>query len=366
MSPGILFAATGDGGVVYDLVTEQLSFLNPTGAAVLAECVGGASFDAAVVEWSDAANVPEDRIRSDVERALEDFSTTGFIGRDTAAPDLAIPSAPVGPLVDGMSTTVQGVGAHRIRFTSTDPALPSLVDAIIGLASSGAPTAEFTMVAESDGSIRLVTDTEWLFTDRAQLEGQLVTVVNDFVARTLTDAVLHAATLRSPTGDTVIFPADPGSGKSTLAGLLVRRGWAYGGDESATIRCEDTMVLPCAKPIDLDAASCVVLGLGAEIAGDVAVRRINPEAVILDEPLDPPAAIVSPCYVGSDGEPAVQRLETTDALVQLVGSTLNLRYVGTPGLETLVRLAEGVPVHRIAYRSSAEACEQLAALGFDS
>lgn len=94
--------------------------------------------------------------------------------------------------------------------------------------------------------------------------------------------------------------------------------WAFLGDESVTTRTGDLAVVPCTEPL------------------------------------------------GLDGTPSRDRLGFEAALVTLVGNALNLRYVGTPGLETLVDLAASVPVHTIAYCRSGEAVGHLRDQGLDS
>jgi len=366
LSPGILHATTPDGGVVYDLVTERLSFLNATGAAVCESCARRTDQSAWIHDWAAATGMPDDRIRHDLDMALDAFHDAGFLGRTDPLPKIYPPDAPVTALREGERTTTQAAGVHRIRFRSRDAALVAAVDDLLGLGIDEPPTAEFHLVADEHGAIRLVTDTEWRFGGVDELIGSLVTVVNDFVARTTTDVVLHAAALRTPGGSTVVFPAAPGSGKSTLAGHLLQQGWAYLGDESATIRAGDLAVVPCAKPLDLDEVSCAALGLPARIAGDVPVTAVARSASIVRDPAPAPMAVVSPRYVGPNGEPASATLDFTDALVDCVGHTLNLRYVGSAGLASLVGLATRVPVHVITYRSGDEAVARLAALGIDS
>lgn len=366
LSTGILFAFTTEGGVVYDLVTERLSLLNASGAALCAACRDQVDFASTVRDWAGQVGVGVDALGDDIRAGLAGFVEAGLVGRDESPRRTFPPDAPVTPMTGGETGTVQAAGMHRIRFRSTEPLLVELVDGILGLACDDAPTAEFALLPQTDGSVRLITDTEWHFPHREELAERIVTVVNDFVARTTTEAVLHAAALRSPAGRTVVFPAAPGNGKSTLAAALVQRGWAYAGDESATIRGDDLAVVPCAKPILLDTSSCAALGLPTDLAGDVPLTRITPDPDVIREAVAAPVTLVVPRYVGPGGDPSSDAVESTDALVELVGSTLNLRYVGERGLETLVHLSETVPMHRIAYRSTDEAVARLTELGFDS
>lgn len=364
LSPGVLFAPAPEGGVVYDLVDEELAFVNPTAALLLDACERSLDPDPTLTGWADGAAVDPDRVRADVETALEDFTTRGLLARDIPPPRTHPNDTPVGPLADTETATTQAVGVHRLRFRSRTASLVDTVADLIGLACDDEPTAEHHIIAETDGSVRLITDTEWHFPDADAMAETLIVVINDFVARTATDAVLHAASVRTPRGATIVLPADPGWGKSTLAGLLIRQGWDYLGDESATIRTSDLAVVPCAKPLDLDPASCAVLGLAATDAGDVPVSAIAPDARVVTTPTGPPEAIIVPRYVGPRGTPVCEELDFTTAVTTLVGNTLNLRYVGTPGLQTLVSLAATVPVHRIAYRSGTEALDQIRSLGF--
>lgn len=366
LSPGILHAATPDGGIVYDLVTERLSFLNATGAAVCAACAQRSDRSTWLDTWAATTGVAVDRIDRDLDAALDDFRDAGFVGRTDPPPKTYAPDAPVTALWDGECATTQAAGVHRIRFRSHDAALVAAVADRLGLATDEPPTAEFHLAVDAAGTIRLATDTEWRFPVAAELVERVVTVVNDFVARTTTDVVLHAAALRSPDGATIVFPAAPGSGKSTLAGHLLQRGWAYLADESVTIRSGDLAVVPCAKPIALDETSCAVLGVPVDAAGDVPVDVVAAHGVIVRDPVPPPTAVVAPTHVGPDGQPAIATLAFTDALVLTIGNALNLRYVGDLGLASLVALVARVPVHTIAYRDGDEAVAQLAGLGLDS
>lgn len=366
LSPGILCATTLDGGVLYDLVSEHLSFLNPSGAALADACGRQLDRHERCGAWASGAGVSVARVAGDVDAALETFRAAGFVGRSEPPPTIYLPDAPVTPLADDEHSTIQAAGLHRIRFRSRSTALIAAIDDTLGLTSTDPPTADFQVVLGDDGTIGLLTDTEWRFAGRGDLLDRLVTVVNDFVARTTTGLVLHAAAMQSPGGATIVFPAAPGSGKSTLAAHLLQHGWAYLGDESVTIRTGDLAVVPCAKPISLDERSCEALDLPPEVAGDVPVDVVAANARVVRCAVPPPTSLVSPNYVGPDGDPEVATLGFTDALVAGVGNALNLRYVGNPGLATLVALATHVPVHTIAYRSGDEGIAQLAGLGIDS
>ena len=378
LSPGVFVAFTDDGGVAHDLVAERLSFLNVAGAHVCAACQDRLPLNSTIAEWAGGAGVPVESVRDDVLRALEKFRVDGLIGRDVPPPQTFPAVAPVGEVADGETTTTQAAGVSRICFRSQDADLVNLVADTLGLGTDAEPTAEFQILPQSDGQIRLITDTEWRFADSENLAGLIVTVVNDFVARTATDVVLHGAALQAPSGEIVIFPAASGSGKSTLAALLIQHGWGYLTDESVTIRTGDHAIVPYPKPIGLNPASALALGLNPSIAAasqdpgaiggfvDVPVQAVAPDVRIVREPSTELAAIVLPTYVGIDGEASLDRLDRTEALVALVNNALNLRYVGDVGLQTLADVAGTVPVHRIAYRSSAEALNQLADLGFES
>lgn len=367
LSPGILHASTPDGGVVYDLVTERLAFLNPSGAALCAACANGSDRSAWLQSWTETTGGSIERINRDLGAALEAFGDAGFIGRTDVPPTTYPPDAPVTQRDDDGLTTTQAAGVHRISFRSNDAALLAAIDDCLGLAPNEAPTAEFRLDADELGAIRLLTDTEWRFSGLGDLVDRLVTVLNDFAARTTTDIVLHAAAMQSPGGATIVFPAAPGSGKSTLAGHLLQRGWAYLGDESVTIRTGDLAVVPCAKPINLDESSCVALGLPVEAAGDVPVDVAAAHAQVVRDAVPTPTVVVSPRHVGPDGDPVTAPLGFIEALVLVVGSNaLNLRYTGDAGLASLVELVSQVPVHTIAYRSSDEAVAHVQGLGIDS
>lgn len=362
LSIGILTARAPWGGVAYDLVNGELSFVNPSAMSVLHACRNGFELEALLAEWVHPEGPPVDELQTQVDAALADFAERGLVGR-TTQPIKTYPNAtPIDPPEPGEASTTQVLGAHRLRFCGANANLITLVADRLGLTCEGDPTAQYRIIEEANGSIRLVTDTEWHFADAKAMASTLIAVVNDFVARTTTDVVLHAAGLRSPKGNCVVFPAEPGSGKSTLAALLTQQGWAYGADESVTIRTDDLAFMPCAKPIGLDATSCVALGIDPALAGDVPIGDVARDATVLTGVVPGPQVIVIPRYVGCDGTPTIDRVESTDALVSLVASTLNLRYVGDPGLDTLVRLATTVPTYRITYRDNDEALRSLAEL----
>lgn len=363
ISRGVVFARTKGGGVVYDLIGEDLHFLNSSAAAVCAACAEEAPREAALATWAAHAGLPVDRIAADVDAALGDFSARGWIG-GTAVPSTFPPDAPVSPLNPGEAHATQAAGLHNIRFRSDDPTLIEAVVDVLGLPpDTGPPTADFHIEATPGGGATLRTDSEWPFPNRQELKDRIIAIVNDFVARTTTGVVLHAAVAESPSGQLVVFASPAGSGKSTLVASLAQRGWVYLTDEAATVRNADLAVLPYPKPLELDSTSRTVLGLAPVAESVTRADDLGPSILIGTRPGPPPSAIVLCTYTGENGENAVESLETDDALVALVRNTLNLRYVGSRGLETLVALAETVPVVRISYRSSDEAFEQLEAFG---
>lgn len=364
LSPGILFAPTSDGGVVYDVVEEQLSFLNVSAAAVCHACDEQLDRAEALRTWADATGIDPARLGADVDRALVDFAAAGMTGRTTPPPRTYPPDAPVTPLAAGDAATVQAAGIHRIRFRSRGAAAIESVRGALGMEEPVAhPTAEFTVVMDEEGGVRLVTDTEWHFGDLRAMTSTLVSVVNDFVARTDTEVVLHAGAVQAPDGTIVVLPAPPGCGKSTLVGALIQQGWSYLSDESATVRRDDLAVVGYAKPLSLDPTSLTALRLSPDLGPEVLPDAVASGVRVRNKPTAAPGAIVIPRFVGDDGVAEQATLTGQEALTALVGNTLNLRYVGARGLETLVALCEQVPVHTIAYRSTAEAVAQLAALG---
>lgn len=359
LSPGIIVAHNRRGAVLYDLIAEELCFLNFTAAALCSACAEGMSLTHATDLWADQTSTVARTIRSDVLAALEEFAARGWVGR-AGMPVMHRPDAPVTALSAGEASTTRGAGAHNIRFRSQDRSLlAEIVDILALPAIDGAPSADFRLIRHQGGAVDLYTDSKWAFPNSEEPRERIVAIVNDFVARTTTDVVLHAAAARSPSGQVVVLPAPAGSGKSTLVAGLAQRGWCYFTDESVTVCTSDLSVLPYPKALDLDPSSRSALNLHPANGAMTPAVELGRSVCVATRPGPPPSAIVLCSFVGEAGRPAVTTLDPDVALTDLVRNTLNLRYVGSPGLDTLVRLAEGVPVHRVSYRSSAEAFDQL-------
>lgn len=364
LSPSAIFAWTPSGtGVVYDLLSETLFMINATAAAVCDACVDEAPYARTISSWANQTGVTSASIDADVDAALADFAARGWIGGSETRRTY-LPDAPVTRLQSGETETTRAAGVHRIRFRSSDPSLVDDVVTVLGLpVADDRPTADFHLTPRDDGGVSLQTDSEWPFPDRRELRERIIAIVNDFVARTTTDVVLHAAAAQAPDGKVVVLPSPPGSGKSTLVAGLAQRGWTYLGDESATIRSRDLSVVPYPKPLDLDSTSLSALRLDPTGHPTTKARDLGESVRVGTLPTPPPSAIVLCTYVGDTGQPALDTLACDEALVELVRNTLNLRYVGAPGLQTLVALANEIPVHRISYRSNAEAVHWLNELG---
>ncbi len=344
--------------------------MNASAALVLRACALHESVSLLLEQCAFRTGEAQEQIAADVETIVNEFTQRGLIGRPDG-PSIFLPQSASQEPFEGNCETIQKAGNHVIRFRCSDVMLCTEVASVLGLTTTTAhPTTTFFIEKASDGSVIVHTDSDWHFHDVAEMRTKLVTIVNDFVARTATDLVLHAGSLIAPSGEVGVFPAPPGNGKSTLCGALTQRGWTYLGDESTTIRHEDRAVVPYAKPLTLSASGCRALGVvpGKPTRGedeDVALDRLGTNVMVQYDPTVPLGHVVLPHYVGNDGESNVEQLHGDEAIVALIANSLNLRYAGNRALETLVELAERVPVHRIAYRSTDEAIAQLQEIGLE-
>jgi len=395
----VLVAPTADGAVAYDLDARRLHELNRTGAAVAAACAQGADLDDTVETWAAQTGADPTVIAHDVRVALDSFSRLGLVG-DRPARELFLAEAVAPPAALGAGDTYCVVAAaeHRIRIAGDDPTVIDAIgewfavpthrhdtairsntagsqDAVASLdeaaahdeatghdrwtieqSGEDAPTAQFTIRTAADGTVSLSTDTTLSYPDAANLLDNFIGAFNHFVSRSATHVVLHAAALADTDGRVVVFPADRNAGKSTLAAALVQRGWTYLGDESAALNPATLEMLPCAKPLSLDATSRSVLELRDGLGDEVPLREVAAGAVAWSGPAPRPHRVIVPSY-DPDAVPELHRVDGIDALVTLVRNTLNLFLVGADGLGALVELAAEVPVCRITYPDTASAIE---------
>ena len=165
---------------------------------------------------------------------------------------------------------------------------------------------------------------------------------------------LHRAALTL--GDRgVLISARSGTGKSTLAAALALNGWSYGSDESVAIDL-DTSKLSCfAKPLVIKAGGGdlvpsmhnqrVTLGLDEEIDGHtfdvVWVVPASKLGVRIEDSIRPACVVIlSRPPTGSDVELSVlQRIHPADAVVSLMGQTMDAERFGPATVATLAGIA---------------------------
>lgn len=355
-SPGVLLSGPAT-AVAQDLVEAVLHRLNPTAHALLDACDGTTDLGGLVASWAAATDADPAAVRADVEAALRTFAELGLVGRTDPPP----PTRRLGEAPDASRRAHHGlvhpVVGHATTFAGDDPELIALVDHHLGPGIDGtAPTRRFTVDEQADGSILLVADSTWVFTDRDALLDQITTTVNEYGHDAPEVVTLHAAGVVSPTGRRVLLPGVSGAGKSTLTAHLVAAGYDYLGDESIGIRHDDLALLPYPKPLALDAASRAALGLPSTPRWTTRVDELRPDVVVRTTTPGPADLVVLAAYdTETDTEAKVKatRLEPTEALEALVANALNLAATGDDGFAALDAVATGVPVYRVEHRDGA-------------
>lgn len=174
---------------------------------------------------------------------------------------------------------------------------------------------------------------------------------------------LHSAAVAAG-GSTAILVGNSGRGKSTLTARLVERGWHYVTDEQVTIRPDDRMVIPYARPITLRRAVWRHFRSVVGPAEGDESRRIEVPLDALDgsaqrSPTEP-ALIIVPAYSPSGSNQLVPIDSRAEVVRLLASCCYDLERTGTRGMDVLVHLAGQCPAWRLEFSDLEAAADAVA------
>lgn len=264
-------------------------------------------------------------------------------------------ATPSPPVVHRARTVQLGPLRVRVSTDSIDTAA-RWTNLLAGLADAdpGAPPLEVT-ITRAGSNLHALVDGEELYqgTDPFALEIAVTRRLNE---RKL-DAEPHLVHLHSAAvaagGATVIIVGNSGKGKSTLTARLVQRGWQYVTDEQVTIRPDDRMVVPYARPITLRRAvwdqfdGLHVPGSGEEYRRvEVPLDALHGSA---ERTLTRPALIIAPQYSPTGSNCLVPIPSRAEVVRLLASCCYDLERTGTGGMDVLVHLADQCPAWRLEF-----------------
>lgn len=177
---------------------------------------------------------------------------------------------------------------------------------------------------------------------------ELVTVVSRLALDTDPGRLhLHTAAL-SLEDRGILVVASSGTGKSTLAAALALHGWTYVSDEMVALDDDGSRASGFPKPLVIDTHSATLLGqpvdarvhLAADDGAEWCLPAGGLPAPIADE-LEPVAVVfLDRSTEGStDTPPIVTPIHPADAIVALMGQTLDAERYGADAVLVLARLA---------------------------
>ncbi len=326
------------------------------------------------VEAGDADAVPPTDIASLLDQLLElDVLVEATPSATTGAPAVPLVPDPAGappkPATSIDEVDVLGpFAALDWHFTVRvdDPTLADEIQLVLAHLATSRPAGARYEVTESDNSFALLHDGESITAGptRAHVLAMLLWDVNrQAVAATPRHLVLHAGAVVVD-GQAVVLPAAMEAGKTTLVTGLVRAGCGYLSDELAAVPDPDTTaalhVLPYPKALSLDPGSWPLFP-DAEPPPDRHDLSENQWLVLPDElrrgaVVDHPvplAAVVLPAHRPGTTT-AMQRLEPVAALRALVECAFDFMERPAEVLPRLARVAERIPVHRLAVGDGVE------------
>ncbi len=355
-SAGVGLAPFAAEAVLYDPVAGEVHVLNPMGRLVWEACEAGLTEAELIAALVPATGLSAQTLTADVDAYLRQLASSGLVG----ATEWLGPAARPEP-ASGMAyaTTTMAVLADGVVVRSHDGALCRAIDAGLGSLASDRPvTVCLEATVAENGTIRLLgPDTDERWANVGQFLEMLPSTLNQVAATSPDCLALHAGAVVSPDGVVTVLPATSGSGKSTLTAALVQAGWGYLTDEAAGICPGSLAVLSYAKPLVLDASSCLALGLEPRPSANVDVAELHPNAVVRG-PAPRLHRVVLPTYEAG-ARVQLTRLDTADALVAVAEHALNLRHSGRAGLEALVDLVQQVPCHRLVHGGGPDAVAAL-------
>jgi hypothetical protein len=155
---------------------------------------------------------------------------------------------------------------------------------------------------------------------------------------------VHAAALERD-GRGLIVCASSGTGKSTLAAALATDGWRYLTDEAVALDPASTDVDGFTRPIVVDRHSVDIVPGLAELAisptpgSDIRIVPVAGAAPELTSATEPVALVCLVRPEAGESAPTLTAIHPADAVVILMGQTLDAQRFGPDALAELARLA---------------------------
>lgn len=357
-SKTLLIAALDREAVVYDLASETLHRLNPTGGLLLELLGEPGSLEDIVGTVAEVFGVAEADARRDTEAFLHDLATLGLME----------PSPPLAPLEERLSaprsetlpnaTRCFAVGVELAEIQSDDAAVIAEIDeAFAPMETSGVPGVHYQVTENPPGFHELVgPNGVRSFSSREALIEQLTVEFSRLIELSSETIVLHSGAVVRGEG-TCLLPAASGSGKSTLTAALVMDGWGYRTDEAMAITADPLRAHSFARPIGLSPESRAALRLPPSDSLYVDPRELREGAVHRDP--GPISRIVIPAYSPDAVLALSEPIDQGDAFVEILSSALNLARVGQSGFDVLAALARHVPTVRLTFSDPIHAAHAL-------
>jgi hypothetical protein len=354
-APGVTSAVLGDRRLVFEPLASDVHVLNPTASLLWDGYLLGLSDAELAGALASLEGAPAD-VTHEVAAFVARLTALGLLERHEGQAGAAVPVVPARTWSEVPPDAPELLAVavlDELVVVSADEDVPvDDVRSSFGAAAvpSGA-TVERLHVRRADGDrVEIVGFGPPRPTSPGRVADALAQALNAAASSNERMLALHAAGMRAPSGQVVLFPAASGAGKSTLAARLSRAGWAYLGDEAIGVRIGPDGRSPVAvaypKPLSLDAASCEALGLAAEGARLVAVEAELGGRALSGE-VGPIAAVVLPRFEHGAASPAAVRLDVDSAAVEVARAAFNLARAGQAGLDAVAALATEVPVWRL-------------------
>jgi hypothetical protein len=357
-APGVTSSVLGDRRLVFEPTASDVHVLNPTASLLWDGYLEGLADDELAAALASLEGAPAD----------VDEQVAAFVARVTALGLLAARdggAGAAGPLVPSRDWSEVPADAPEVLavavldelvVVSADDEVP--VDdvrssfGVTAVPPTGAIVRRLHVRLADGDRVEIVGFGPPRPTSPGRVADALAQALNAAASSSESMLALHAAGLRAPSGEVVVFPAASGAGKSTLAARLSRAGWAYLGDEAIGIGIGPDGRSPVAvaypKPLSLDAASCEALGLAADGARLVAVEAELGGRALVGE-VGPVAAVVLPRFEHGARSPGAVRLDVDTAAVEVARASFNLAGTGQAGLDAVAALATEVPVWRLRH-----------------
>lgn len=259
----------------------------------------------------------------------------------------------VAPVTDGSGVMTRVFSAGAARFAvrcPTDQLCETVESLLVDLAdASGSPERTIDLVPGDAGTIGVSVEDgdEFAPLPPDSALSMLVSAVTRVALDAESDELhLHAAAVsRERSG--ILISAPSGGGKTTLAAALVRSGWAYTSDESVSITSDANTCRGFPKPLTMKPGESPPL------------PEIKEHRVRIDEedrnwwhvPASAIAAAISPSINPSlivilqrppdgtfDDPPLATPTHPTDAVVALMGQTMDAERFGPDAVSLLARL----------------------------